>query len=212
MQNIRKSLKIKSYTLAEAMMVIFVIGIIATVFITLSKPINYSDAALKKKASSDLIQINAAVKQILLKYSTNYKMTELKTLEGTRFSINEEGADEKLAALYKKTLGTRNSTVNDAYKNIVIKNESDENVIADEELKISDFTQGFKTKNGAYFALKLNNSCAVTDSGIYDPSWPDIHEVSNSCGLIFYDVNADESPNTAGVDIYIISIGKTRIN
>ena len=205
-------MKIKYYTLFEALFVIFIVGVIATGFVTVVKPKDYLNNALKKKASSDYLQINVAAKQILLKYSTTYKMTGLKTIEGTKFSINDSKADEKLAPLFKKTLGTRNYTASSAYKGVVIKNESGANVIQGTQLKISAFTQGFKTKNGAYFALKLNDSCSVNESGIYDPSRPDSHEISNSCGLIFYDVNGEDGPNAAGIDIYIISIGKNGIN
>ena len=204
-------MKIKSYTLAEAVIVVFILGIIVTFLLATLRPKDYKTEAYKKAGLNHYLAIGIATKQLLAKYSSNYNMTGLKTTAGADFSIVDSGADAKLAPLYKIMLRGASYTAPSGYSGTVIKNEAGTAVGANGGYKISDFTQGFQARNNMYFALKLNRNCTTTESYIYDPSVIEKRTAAKSCGLILFDVNADAEPNIAGVDIYIISIGKMGI-
>ena len=195
------------------MIVIFIIGVIATAVFTSLRKEDYQTKAYKKAVANYYLHLNLATKQILAHYSYGYNMTTLYTTAKAKFSITDsENADTNLAAIYKKMLGASSSySASDTYKNTVIKNEAGTAVGPSNGYKISDFTQGFKTKNGYYVAFKLNKNCTTTEQYVYDPSLPDKRTATNSCGLILYDVSADRGPNLAGADIYILPIYKMGI-
>lgn len=207
-------MKKRSYTLTEAMIVIVVLGIIAITIIVSMKKENYHATALKKAGSNYYLHLNIATKQILTHYSYGYNMVTLLTIGGTKFSIADASdADVNLSALYKKMLGSSSTyTASDTYKNTVLKNEADTTVGPSTGYTISSFSQGFKTKNGYYVAFKLNGNCTTDEEHVYDPSLPDTRTSAKSCGLILYDVNAEQGPNVVGVDIYILPIHKNGIN
>ena len=205
MQNKKNILKKLAYTLAEISIVMMIISVIAGCFCVIIRKGDYKSETCKKAGLNALWQLNFASKQILAKYSTKYNMTGLKTLTGDEFSINDEGADAKLAPLYKKVLGSRTYTPPSGYTDSNLTNENDIQVGS---YKVSSFTQGFQAKNGTYVAFKLNGNCTTGETTIYDPSTPELRTSTKSCGLIFFDTNADDSPNTIGIDQYIVSITK----
>ena len=199
----------KAFTMAEAIIAIIIAGVISSCLIIIIKPGDVRGEALKKSGLNMLFQVNYATKQILAKYSTNYQMTSLRALDETTFSINDVGADEKLIELYKKLLiPSRNQAIDASYTNLDLYNEQETKVQDSSDLKISSFTKGFKTKNGSYFAIKLESNCTASKNCIYNPLLSENRNVSKSCGLIFFDVNGEDDPNVVGVDQYIISINK----
>ena len=190
------------------MITIVVVGLIAATTIMTLRKGDYMEKTLKKAGMSMLLQINFATKQLLAKYSYNYQMTGLKTTGGAKFSIVDSGADANLSALYKVMLGSKTYSAPSSYTDSSLVNESSAAVGS---YKVSSFTQGFVTKNGTYFALKLNGNCTTSESNIYDPSATEIRTAAKSCGLVFFDVNAHDGPNIVGVDQFIVSIGKMGI-
>ncbi len=199
----------KSFTLTETLIVVVILGFIAAAMLASLKKGNYKAEALKKAGTNYYHQINIASKQILVKYSYGYKMTALKTIGGTEFSISDSNSDASLAPLFKKMLGSGTYSAPSNYSGSYLINESGTKVGPNGGYKVSNFTQGFKTKNGTYMAFMLHEDCTTSETdNIYDPSTPETHSATKSCGLIFYDVNADDSPNTLGIDQYIVSIHK----
>lgn len=199
----------KGFTLTESLIVIIIIGIVYVVIASVIKPSSIKKDVLVKGGANLLYQIDFATKQILLKNSNNYTMTRLKEKSGAEFDITSSGADAKLSTLYRKNLvGFRKKTVSSTYKSLAITTESGAQV---SNYKVSTFTQGFFLKNKAYFALKLNGNCTTTENYIYNPQSPDKRTATKSCGLIFFDVNGESDPNKAGIDMYIISIGKNGV-
>lgn len=197
----------KAFSLAEVLIALIVVGVLTSCVICVIKPNVSKDDIIKKSGLNMLFQINLATKQIMAKYSTNYQMTKLLTPNGVSFNITSNNADIKLASIFKKVLiQTRNSSVPEEYLNTILVNEQNE--VIDGNVKISDFTQGFKLKNGTYMAFLLHGNCTTSETYLYDPSLPDKRTIDNSCGLIFYDVNSQEGPNVLGIDEYIIAIGK----
>ena len=199
-------MKKKAFTMAETLVAMVMLGIFAACAFTNLRSVDAHGNTLLKMGSTVYLQINVATTQILAKNSINYQMTKLKTLSGAQFSITDSGADANLSALYKKyLLAKRKQTIPDDYKSLVI---TKTNITSGNNVKISDFTQEFITKSGTYIAFKLNGNCTTSETYIYDPSIPENRTAAKSCGLIFFDVNGKQEPNTLGVDQYIVSIGK----
>ena len=197
-----------AFTAAETLIVIVIIGIVSSCVLVALKPGDVKKDMLKKSGNNMLLQIDFATRQVLAKNSMNYKMTKLVTNAGVQFSINDSKADEKLIALYKRALiPSRNKTIPATYTAIELKNEANAKIGGG--LKISSVTQGFRVKNGAYFAIKLNGNCTTNETYIYDPSAPEKRTAKKSCGLIFFDTNAEDSPNIVGVDEFIVPIGNS---
>ena len=205
--------KKEAFSLMETVLVVIVLGCIATAMLLVLKPNNIKTEAILKNASNMIGQINFATTNILAKNSKSFSMTDLVALDGTNFSIVDDKADEKLIALYKKSLiALRKTDIPSSYLSSELSSAGGAIAIDESKnLKISDFSKYFVIRNGTFFALKLNGNCATVETYIYDPMTPNKNSVENSCGLIFFDVNIEEAPNLLGVDQYIISIGKRGI-
>ena len=186
-------------------------AIIATAIFVSFQHGDYNSEALKKAARSYLLQLDYATKEVLLNYSTEGNMLTLKSLEGESFSVNDTGSEEKLIPLYKEFLGSKPYTPPSEYLSARFVNEAGNNVGASEFNLADGFSQGFKARNGAYISFRIyhtSDPCTGNQSVIYDPSSPETHDSPNSCGYLFFDINADAAPNIVGVDQYLISIGK----
>lgn len=194
-----------AFTLAETTIAMIILGIIAGTLLHTLKPNNMKRDFWDKSAKNMVLQIDYATKQILARNSLNYSLLDAIDTSNATFSIVSSGAEAKLIALYRKYLiGLRQYSVPSSYLSSSLK---DENNISS-GFKISDFAQGFKLKNGAYMALKLNGNCSTSETKIYNPTTIEIRTVNNSCGLIFFDINTEKDPNMLGIDQFIVSLGK----
>ena len=136
-------------------------------------------------------------------------MLSLFSPDKTPFQITDEGAEERLAELYRKYLvAQRKKQIPSSYLNLQLTDTIGSKI---NNLRISDFKSGFSLRNDGYFALKLNGNCETDETYIYSPIEPDKINSSNSCGLIFYDVNGPHQPNVLGIDQYIVSIHKSSV-
>ena len=199
----------KAFTLAESLIVMMIVGIIYVAMLNILRPGDISKDVLQKSGAKMMYQLDFASKQILAKNSVNYNFYNLKTASGTQFSITADKADEKLMDLFKKYLkGLRNVNVSATYLGTTLRNESNGTIT---NVTPSTFKYGFFTNNNAYIAIKLNKNCTTTETYIYSPVLKSNRSVTNSCGLIFFDVNGDKEPNTLGIDQYIVSIGKSGV-
>ncbi|MBQ8848237.1 MAG: type II secretion system protein [Candidatus Gastranaerophilales bacterium] len=199
----------KAFTLAETLIVMLILGFFAVVLIKTMKFGDITQDALIKGGLDMYNQIEVATKKLLMGNSFNYDMRRLKDTSGAEFAITASGADAKLIAVYKKYMKpSRGKTLSSTYKNATLKNASNASVSG---VSVSTFTQGYYLKNGTYFAIKLNGNCTTSETYIYSPQLKDKRDATNSCGLIFYDLNGESYPNILGVDQYILSIGKLGI-
>lgn len=198
-------MKKKAFTLAETTVVIVLLGIIAATLLHTLKPNNMKREYMDKSAKNMVLKIEYATKQILARNTINYSLLEMIAVGGAQFSITESDATTKLGALYKRYLvGMRNLSIPATYTSSSLIDEAG----SSSGYTVGSFSQGFKMKNGAYVALKLNGNCTTSETKIYNPVVPDSHTASGSCGLIYFDINAQDEPNTLGVDQHILSIGK----
>lgn len=198
--------KKQAFSLIETMITLVIVGTISAAVLGLLKNGSVNNGVLQKAGANAYYQLDFASKAILAKNSTNYSFTSLKATNGAAFQITASDADAKLMALYKKNLGAlRNKTPSASYKTNTLKNSSNAEVTG---VSISSFPQGFFSKNGTYIALKLNGNCTTSETYLYNPATPQTRSTSNSCGLIFFDVNGENQPNLLGIDQYIVAIGK----
>ena len=207
MLNMKIYTKKQAFTLAEIMIVLTIIGIILIGIISSLRSNNVEEELYIKSGVNTLNQIDFATRRLLAKSSRAYSMLALKDASGNEFSITADGADTKLNTLYKKYLvGMRKTSLSNTYKTTVLDDKA--KTLSSKGIKVSTFPYGFTLKNGAYFALKLNKNCTTSETYIVHPVYTDKRTETNSCGLIFYDVNGEKKPNVLGIDQYIVSIGK----
>lgn len=173
------------------------------------RPGDVKKEVLQKSGANMVYQLDFAAKQVLARNTVNYTLYHLKNPDGTEFLITDEGADEKLMKLFRKYLkGLKNVPVNASYLSQTLINEANTKIT---DVSPQTFKYGFSLNNNAYLAIKLNQNCTTTESYIYSPVQPSKRTQTNSCGLFFIDVNGEKSPNTLGIDQYIVSIGKSGI-
>lgn len=198
-------MKLQGFTLIEQVIVLVIVGILGVVVINTLRPNDIKEDALKKVAKSVSVQIEFATKSLLAKNTNNYTFLRLKDSSG-EFSIASSDSLSRLVNLYRKTLvGARNKTLDSTYSG---KKLTDGTTTL--EIKPSDFS-GFFIKNGTYFGVKLNGNCTTTIDYIYDPSTPTNKTRTNTCGIIFLDLNEKQEPNLLGVDQYILALGRLGI-
>ena len=199
-------MKFKAFSLLEQMLVIIIVGIIASVLTTVVKPTDISNKAIKKAGKNLFMQIEFATKQIVARNAKNNTLTRLFDSSG-EFSITSTDSLDRLIEIYRKNLvGIRSSDLNTDYASANLTDGT--NVLTG--TSVSGF-KGFKLKNGAYFGIKLNDNCTTEINHIYDPSTPELRTKKNTCGIIFFDVNSETKPNQLGWDQYIIGLGKRGI-
>ena len=195
----------KAFTLVEQIVVLILVGVIASAITTVVKPTEISNEAVKKAGKSLFVQVEFATTQMVAKNTKNNTLTRMIDASG-EFSIASSSSIDRLIALYKKNLmGLRNIELDSTYASLNLTDGP--NTLS---LKASDF-KGFTLKNGAYFGIKLNDNCSTEITYIYDPSTPDLRSKKNTCGIIFFDVNSETKPNQLGYDQYIIGLGKRGI-
>ena len=163
-------MKSSAFTLAEQMVVLVVIGFVATALLSAMRPGDIKKDSLIKTGRSTSLQIEFATKNILAKYSRNYTLERMKESTG-EFSIASSGSKDRMVALYRKVLaGKRNSTPSSTYTGSSLTNGS-----SALSLKVNSFS-GFTIKNGTYFGIKLHGNCTTSMNYLYDPSTPNLME------------------------------------
>ncbi len=175
----------KAFTMAEAIMVMVILGIIATILISTMKPTEFRDRGYKVLAKKILGQVDAATTQILFNHSRDSQMTTLydptKT-DGTVFNYKDNTS--KVKDLYAKYLVSTRETVNSTW--------------------CKGNTSGattMKLKDGSCLGFKAGGSSINTRI----PGEAADHSVT-PVGLIYLDVNDAEEPNIWNKDQYLIPI------
>lgn len=193
----------KAFTLIETMIAMTIIGVIATIMITMLKPTNIREDVLKKAGAQVHGQIDFAVQQIVLKHTNNFTM---KKLTSGKSIASTDSLSEIVGYLKKYLIAKRkNNTIPSAYASTNFVTSSGATV----SLNVNSFGANFVTRNGAYIALKLNGNCTTTETTVYHPIYDGLSNAkTKSCGLIFYDVNGDEMPNRLMLDQYIVAISE----
>ena len=177
----------KAFTMAEAILVMVILGIIATIMISNMRPVEFRDRGLQVLAKKVLGQIDTATTQILFNNSANSTMTNLYQAGTTnQFSIKSNAS--YLQALYSKYLvSTRNKPNNTA----------------------NGYCNGgvnMMLKDGTCLRFVANASAVTWIPG-------ETKETSSAAydALIYMDINDIEEPNILGKDRYVLPLNASGI-
>ena len=179
----------KAFTLAEAIMVMVILGIIATILISTMKPTEFKNRGFKVLAKKILGQIDTATTQILFNDSRDSDMKSLYDPEAAdnTTTVSFRGNTTKARTLYAKYLvATREGITGDWCK----------------QTEFS--TSRMKLKDGSCLGLQKAASTDTIDTWI--PGESAKVSVSGLQGVIYLDVNDAEEPNKFGLDQFTIPI------
>ena len=180
------------FTMAEAILVMTILGIIATIMISTLKPAEFKEKSLQILAKKVLSELDVATPQILMNdtkdgtFDTLFDSTgEISKFPGGVDEVYSSGA--RVANLYKKYLTALRKKP---------KGCNDDNC--------------FVLKDGA--AIEI-----VYRTGFSDSIFPGetevifMNDMDVVYGTLMYDVNDDEGPNIEGKDIFSLPLGKEGI-
>lgn len=173
--------KKQAFTMAEAILVMTILGIIATIMITTLKPAEFKDKGLKILAKKVLSEIDTATTQILINNSQNGTMSTLYQ-PGTATTYAYVANTNFTGALYKKYLTATRQSTTGTY--------------------CASGTNSFFLKDGACMGI-------LNGAGNFNTIFPGESgqtNVSVTQGLIYVDINGNEEPNVISKDQFIFPI------
>ena len=186
-----KTVKFKAFTMAEAILVMTVLGIIATIMITTIRPSEFQEKGLKILAQKVLSEIDTATQQVLFNDSADSTFDHLyEDGTTTQFTVSGYSDDntnsELLADLYKKYL-------------ITIRRAPTS--------KMPFITAGVPLvlKNGAEMGIWFKGG------SVFPTIFPgETNSVNVRCdyGFIVFDINGGDGPNVMGKDQFWIPYDK----
>ena len=184
----KTTLKYKAFTMAEAVLVMTILGIIATVMITTIKPARFKEQGYKVLAKSVYASIDTAVTQILVDKAPFNKLDQVyKSGSSTDlFNMHESNSsqNEEFIKLLKDYMATARGNIPNVcnktgYSSILLKNGACIGVIAGTTSeKIETWIPGEESSSSMYL----------------------------SYGNIFVDINGDDEPNVLGKDQFNIPL------
>ncbi len=185
--------KKRAFTMAEAILVMTILGIIATIMITTLKPSEFKDKGLKILAKKVLSEIDTATTQILINNSQNGTMDTLyKPNTSTTFAAEKD--PNSLGVLYKRFLTATRETIGSGS---FCYSAADANSPAN----------AFYLKDGACMLIK--NTTTETETRF--PGEASNYKVTPTRGIIYVDTNGDDEPNVIGKDRFIFPLGNEGI-
>ena len=196
---------ISGFTMAEAILVMTILGIIATIMISTLKPARFKDESLKILAKKVINEIDQATSIMLSNHSADGTTGKLRTSSsGDLFSFGEDL--EKTLSLYKKYLATtRRSYESDKAPELF-------KTITNNSSSVKDIAPPTYLKDGALLYLgtgvgynvSLDNASEITiDNCTYDIPL---------AAILTVDVNGDEKPNQMYKDQFHLPVGIKGIN
>ena len=173
----------KAFTMAEAIMVMVILGIIATIMISTMKPTEFRDRGFAVLAKKVLGQIDSATTQIIFNNAWNSSMANLYNPTNASLQYSFSSNCTWTRDYYKKYLvGTRESVA------------------------------GAWCKKGTTYMMLKDGSClgfgaAAANSWIPGESGSVTKNTyATEIGAIYIDLNDDDEPNIYGKDQYILPI------
>lgn len=181
----------KAFTMAEAILVMTILGIIATIMITTLKPAEFKEKGLKVLAKKVLSEIDTATTQILVNNSKLGTMTSLVHANGTQFTFVGNAAN--VMDFYKKYLTTIRANVPTTSFCVTGGQSTSRNATAT------------YLKDGA--CIGIYATAVTTQPTIFPGEGTSPTNASATQGLLLFDTNGEEEPNTLGQDRFILPIG-----
>ncbi|MBQ8475724.1 type II secretion system protein [bacterium] len=187
-------MKKRAFTMAEAVLVMTILGIIATIMITTLKPAEFKEKGLSVLAKKVMSEIDTATTQILLNNSSDGTMSNLyipgsSTLFNVGTSAVNTTNSENLGKLYKKYLtATRKACNSDAACGAC-----------------NNYSNKFFLKDGVCIGISAGKPASAVNT--WFPGEANDTVETPGYGVIFFDVNGTEEPNTLGKDRFLMPLG-----
>lgn len=175
-----------AFTMAEALLVMTILGIIATVMVTVIKPAQFKEKGYKVLAKSVYSSLDNAITQILNDRAPFNKLNKIYKLNSSTevFNMSEEGKGSELVALLKEYMTTARGDIPAVCRD-------------------AGYDDALLLKNGACIAV-ISGEIESADTWI--PGEENKADTSPTYGLIFVDTNGDEEPNVLGKDQFVIPL------
>jgi len=187
----------KAFTMAEAILVMTILGIIATIMITTLKPAQFKDKGYSILAKKVLSEIDTATTQIIINNTKLGSFSSMVLDDGTSTEFKTNATNTM--NFYKKYLTTLRTTV-----------DSDSFCITGVGGTASSLAAtAVYLKDGACFGIKSQAFTANTPTRF--PGEESNVDLKPAQGLILFDINGDEEPNTVGKDRFMIPVGNDGI-
>ncbi len=182
--NRNKMKKLRAFTMAEAVLVMTILGIIAAVQITVIKPAQFKDKGYQVLAKTIYGEIDTAIMQVLTDKAPYNKMDNIYNTSNTLFSTGTTGTEGSFVGVLKLYLATSRAGSNSTH-----------------------CTTGSATvmhlKNGACLGVK---SAVTTDTVTRIPGETGNTTAKGEYGMLYLDVNGADEPNVIGKDQYTIPL------
>jgi len=177
----KKDIK-KAFTMAEAILVMTILGIIATIMITTLKPAEFKEKGLRILAKKVLSEIDTATTQILVNNSSKNNMATLYVAGATTTQFAMTGDNHaNMANLYKGYLTTTRQTSTNC-------------------AGLSAGTQFF-LKDGACMGVASGTTNTLATCF---PGEETATNVNVTYGYLYFDTNGDEEPNAICRDRFVL--------
>ena len=184
--------------MAEAILVMTILGIIATIMITTLKPAEFKDKGMDILAKKVLSEIDTATTMILINNS----------FDGTTKNLYEPGTSNvfqfknncaQVAKLYKRYLTATRKIYFNASSKVWMPNQGGGNG--------PGFDEYFYLKDGVWVGIKCGEVYVRTRfPGEATPTLANVTQ-----GRIIFDINGEEEPNADTKDVFMLPIGDNGI-
>lgn len=184
-------LKLKAFTMAEALIVMTMLGIIATIMLTTLKPAEFRDKGLLVAGKKILSEIDTATTQILINNTQTGTLSDVYIPETSTvmnlFTASTTNSGH-LGVLYKKYLTAVRAVCD-----------------ATHDCPCSGYNNSFYLKDGACVGITVGN---VTNLKTRLPGETEDYTKDGSHGSLFYDTNGAAEPNLLGKDQFLLPLNK----
>ena len=200
MDLLNKTRRFKAFTMAEAILVMTILGIIATIMITTLKPAEFKEKSLKVLAKKVLSEIDTATTQVMI---NNSKLNDMETLlkaDGTSFEFATDSAETM--KLYKKYLTTIRTAPNT--KSFCMTGDSSSTTA------LTNITAVYLKDGSCMGLLPAGSNHELTRDTVF-PGEEGTVEIEATQGFILFDTNGLEEPNTISQDQFVMPIDKNGI-
>ena len=185
----------KAFTMAEAILVMTILGIIATIMIKTLKPAQFKDKGYRILAKKVLSEIDTATTQIIINNTKLGSFSSMVMDNGTSTEFKTSAANTMI--FYKKYLTTLRTNV-----------ETNSFCVTGGQATSMAATAVY-LKDGACMGIKAQAFSANTPTRF--PGEEVDVQLQPEQGLILFDINGQEEPNTVGKDRFMIPIGNDGI-
>ena len=189
------------FTLPEALIVLVILGVIATICVQSMKTYNAQQQGFDTKADKAMSIIGQAIIMIMLEDSSSDDLMGLFDEEG-KFSIADATKGARVAKVFKKHLNVNDASVdltNGYYTGkIQTYNKTQLTVLKD------TYSNFFYLQDGTLLGFRMYGSCDATEVNAIPPKSRAKESVSNICASVFVDINGEKKPNKLGSDQIVI--------